>query len=186
MQVAAGADRVAGFPDRADPLALEDELALADPGRARHVGVEVAALLGFAVDQREVAVEDGVVADLAHAAVADRDQRRAAGGGDVEPFVDAAVVARRVVDPDRAAFAMRTLDREDVAVVGRAAVAAAELGAGGSGAERDRQQRQAGEKEDASAQRSTLNERFAGVGSGTAVGPIAFTLKLCRPSFKPL
>ena len=42
--------------------------------RPAHVGVEVAAVLAFAVDQQVVAVEDRVVAASAGPAVADRDQ----------------------------------------------------------------------------------------------------------------
>lgn len=180
VEVTAGADGVAGFTDRADPLALEDELALADLGRARHVGVEVAALLGFAVDQREVAVEHRVVTDLPHPAIADRDQRRAAGGGDVEAFVDAAAVAGRVKGPDRTALAVAAPDREDVAVVGSAAVAGADLRLGRSG----EQEQQRAADECGAPQSLTLKTRLAGVGSGAAVGPIAFTLKLCRPSLR--
>ena len=98
-----------------------------DRGRAGHVGVEVAAVLAFAVDQQVVAVEDRVVAGAQHPAVAHRDQRRAAGGDDVEALVGAAAAARRAEFADRAAGPVRALDREDVAVEGDAAVAAGDL-----------------------------------------------------------
>src|SRR5436305_3657169 len=124
MEVAAEAAGIAGFADRADPLSLPHPLAPVDPGRAAHMGVEVAALLAFAVDQQVVAVENRVVVPPEDAAVAHRHQLGAAGGGDVEAFVDAAAAARRVVLPDRTAHPMRPLHREDVAVVGDAAVAA--------------------------------------------------------------
>jgi hypothetical protein len=45
--------------------------------------------------------------------------------------VDAAAVAGRVVFADRAADTVRRLDREDVAVVGKAAVAGGDPGRGG-------------------------------------------------------
>jgi len=88
------------------------------------------------VEQQVVAVEDRVVSLLQDPAVADRDQRRATGGGNVEAFVDAATAARRVVGTDGAARPVRALDREDVAVVGDAAVAARNLGPCGCGEER--------------------------------------------------
>jgi hypothetical protein len=124
VEVAAEAASVAAFADRADPLPLPHPLALADTRRPRHVGVEVAAGLPFPVNQQVVAIEDRVVALLQDPAVTDRDQLGAAGGGDVEAFVDAAAAARRVVGADRPAYAVWTLDREDVAVVRDAPVAA--------------------------------------------------------------
>jgi hypothetical protein len=124
VEVAAEAASVAGFADGADPLSLPHPLAPLDARGSRHVGVEVAALLAFAVDQQVVAVEDRVVALLQDAAVADRDQLGPAGGRDVEAFVDAAAAARRVVIADRPASSVRPLDREDVPVVRDAAVAA--------------------------------------------------------------
>lgn len=127
VEVTAGAGGVAGFADRADPLALPHPLAMAHRRRPRQVGVEVAAPLAFAVDQQVVAVENGVEAPAQDAAITHRDQLGAAGGGDVEPFVDPAAAARRVVGPDRPAFPVRSLDREDVAVVGDAAVATGDL-----------------------------------------------------------
>jgi hypothetical protein len=116
VEVAADRDRVAGLADRADPLPLPDALALVDQRRPGHVGVEVAALLAFTVDQQVVAVEDRVIGGLEHAAVADRDQRGLAGGDDVEALVSAATAAGRAEFADRAADAVRPLDREDVAV----------------------------------------------------------------------
>jgi hypothetical protein len=121
VEVATGAGGVAGFADETERLALPEALAAVDGSRARQVGVEVAAVLAFAVDQGVIAIEDWVEAGPAHATVADRDKPRAAGGGDVEAFVDAAAVARRVELADRAAETVGTLDREDVAVVGKAA-----------------------------------------------------------------
>jgi hypothetical protein len=51
VQVAADRDRVAGLPHGADSLAGVDALAAVDQGRSWHVGVEVGAVLAFAVDQ---------------------------------------------------------------------------------------------------------------------------------------
>jgi hypothetical protein len=65
------------------------------------MSVEVAPPLPFAVDLQEVAVEDGIEAALQDPAVADRDERRSAGGGDIEAFVDPTAAARRVVYADR-------------------------------------------------------------------------------------
>jgi len=124
VEVAAEAAGVAGFADGADPLPLPHPLALVNAGRPRHVGVEVAAGLAFTVDQQVVAVEDRVVALLQDPAVADGDQGRAAGGGDVEAFVDAAAAAWGVVGADGAPYAVPPLDREDMAEVGDAAIAA--------------------------------------------------------------
>ena len=133
-------DRVAGLPHRADSLACPDPLALVDQGRAGHVGVEVAAVLAFAVDQQVVAVEDRVVAAAQDAAVADGDQRRVAGGDDVEALVGAAAAARGAELADRAAGAVRPLDREDVVVVGDGAVASGEAGRCGSGKRREEEE----------------------------------------------
>jgi len=80
------------------------------------------------VDQQVVAVEDRVEAPSQDPAVANRDQLRAAGSGDVESFVDSPAVARRVVFADSPARTMSVRDREDVAEVGDAAVAAVALG----------------------------------------------------------
>jgi hypothetical protein len=97
-------------------------------------------VLAFAVDQQVVAVEDRVVAGAQDAAVADRDQRRAAAGDDVEPFVGAPAGAGSAVGADVAAGPVRALDREDVAVVGDAAVAAGDPGRGGRGESREESQ----------------------------------------------
>lgn len=128
VEVTAGADSVTGFTYRADPLALPDPLSVVEACLVRHVGVEVAAVLAFSVDQHVPAVEDRVEAAAQHVAVADRDQLGTAGGGDVEAFVDATAAARRVELADRPPRAVRSLDREDVAVIGDAAVAAGNLG----------------------------------------------------------
>ena len=128
VKVAAGPGGVAGFAHLSDPLPLQHPLPPADPRRPQEVGIEVAAPLAFAVDQQVVAVEDRVESPAQNPAVANRDQLRAAGGGDVEAFVDAAAVARCVVDPDRPARSVRALDREDVAEVGDAAVGDRGLG----------------------------------------------------------
>lgn len=54
--------------------------------------------------------------------------------------MNAAAAARRVVDPDRPARPVRTLDREDVPVVGRAAI-----GSRGWGRDRCGERRERGE-----------------------------------------
>ena len=61
LEVEVAADRagIARLTDGADSLAGPDALAAVDERRAGHVGVEVAAVLAFAVDQQVVAVEDG-------------------------------------------------------------------------------------------------------------------------------
>ncbi len=128
VEVAADRDRVAGLPHGADSLARPDAVTFLDQGRAGHVGVEVAAVLGFAVDQQVVAVEDWVVAAAQNAAIADRYQRRVAGGDDVEALVSAAAAARGAEFADVAARAVRALDREDVVVVGDGAIAGGDAG----------------------------------------------------------
>jgi hypothetical protein len=140
MEVATDRDRVAGLPHRADPLASPDPLAPVDQGRAGHVGVEVAAVLAFAVDQQVVAVEDRVVAAAQDAAVADGDQRRVAAGDDVEALVGTAAAARGAEFADPATAAVRALDREDVVVVGDGTVAAGEVGRCGSGKRREEEE----------------------------------------------
>lgn len=136
VQVAADSDRVAGLPHRADPLAGPDPLAAVDQGGPRHVGVKVGAVLAFAVDQQVVAVEDRVISGPQNLAVADRDQRRAAGGDDVEALVGAVAVAGGAEFADRAAGAVRALDGEDVAVIGGGAVAIENPRRGGGGRRR--------------------------------------------------
>ena len=128
VEVAADRDRVAGLPHGADPLSCPDPLALVDQGRAGHVGVEVAAVLAFAVDQQVVAVEDRVVAAAQDAAVADGHQRRVAGGDDIEALVSAAAAAGGAEFADVAAGAVRALDREDVVVIGDGAVTGRDAG----------------------------------------------------------
>ena len=120
-------------------------------------------MLAFAVDQQVVAVEDRVVAAAAALAVADRDQRRAAGRGDVEAFVDAPAAARRVEFTDRAAHPVRSLDREDVAVVRDAAVAAVDLGGGrrSERGQRETRARGSGALQWCSITRSTMLYSFA-------------------------
>jgi hypothetical protein len=140
LEVEMAADRagVAGLPHRPDTLPRIDAIAPMDQGRAAHMGVEVAAILAFAVDQQEVAVEDRVVAATQDAAVTDGDQWRAAGGDDVEALMGAAAAARGAEFADRAARAVRSFDREDVAVIGDAAVGGAELGGGRGRKNRER------------------------------------------------
>jgi hypothetical protein len=139
VEVTAGAGGVAGFADRADPLSLPDGLTPAEAGGPRQVGVEIAPPLAFAVDQDEVAVENRIETGAQDLAVADRDQLRPTRRRDVEPFVDAAAAAGRVVFADRPPRPMRSLNREDVAVVGNAAIVGDDPGGGGS-------DRQAGER----------------------------------------
>jgi hypothetical protein len=133
VEVATDADRVAGLPHRADALPLPDPLALVHQRRSRQVGVEVAALLAFAVDQQVVAVEDGVVAGPQDPAIGDRDQLGPAGGDDVEALVDAAAAAGCAEFADGATGSVRALDREDVAVVGDGADRAGDAGRGRGG-----------------------------------------------------
>jgi hypothetical protein len=140
VEVAADRDRVAGLPYGADSLARIDVISLLDQGRAGHVGVEVAAVLAFAVGQQVVAVEDRVVAAVQDAAAPDRDQWRVAGGNDVEALVGAAAAARGAEFADRAAAAVRALDREDVVVVGYGAVAIGEAGGSWYGGEERREE----------------------------------------------
>jgi hypothetical protein len=61
VEVATDTDCVARLPHRTDPPAGVDTLAALDQRRSRHVGVEVAAPLPFAVDQYVVAVEHRVM-----------------------------------------------------------------------------------------------------------------------------
>lgn len=73
VEVAASPGRVAGFANRADPLPLSNPLPPTHPRRPREMGIEVAALLPFAVDQQVVAVENRVEASAQDLAVANRD-----------------------------------------------------------------------------------------------------------------
>jgi hypothetical protein len=144
VEVAANGYCVAGLADEADRLARPDALAAVDEGGAGHVGVEVAAILAFAVDQQVVAVEDRVIARAQYRAVADRDEGRVAGGDDVEALVGATTVPRSAEFTDRTAAAVRALDREDVGVVGDAAVAGRDLGRGGCGESREQKEGEKG------------------------------------------
>ena len=137
VEVAADRDCVAGLPHRTDSLSRPDSVALLDQGRAGHMGVEVGAILGFAVDQQVVAVEDWVVAGAQDAAVAYRYQRRVAGGDDVEALVAAAAAAWGAEFADVAARAVGALDREDVVVVGDSAVAGGDASRGRCGEGRE-------------------------------------------------
>jgi len=122
VEVAANGAGVAGLADEADRLASPDALAVVDESRTGHVGVEVRAILAFAVYQQVVAVEDRVIAGAQDAPVADGHQRRAAGGDDVEAFVGAAAIAGSAEFADGPAGSVGPLNREDVAVEGRGAV----------------------------------------------------------------
>ena len=137
MKVAADADRVAGLPHETDGLAGVDALVAVDEGGPGHVGVEVDAVLAFAVDQQVVAVEDRVVAGAQNPAIADGDQKGAAGGDDVEALMGAAAAAGGAELADVATRAVRALDGEDVVVVGEAAVGGSDSGAGGGGEGRE-------------------------------------------------
>ena len=131
VEVTADRDRVAGLADEADGLAGIDVLAAVYQGGPWHMGVEVGAVLAFAMDEQVIAVEDRVVAGAQDLAIADRYQRRVAGGDDVEALVGAAAVAGGAEFADRAAGAVWALDREDVAVGGEAAVGRCEEVGGG-------------------------------------------------------
>ncbi|HEY5708621.1 MAG TPA: hypothetical protein VIS51_04435 [Solirubrobacterales bacterium] len=127
--MAADCAGVAGLANRANALAGVEAVAAAERGRPGQVGVEVAAPLPFAMDRQVVAVEDGVVAGAQDAAASYRDERRAAGGDDVEALVGATAAARCSELADRATGAVRALDRVDVVAIEQATVIAG--GAGG-------------------------------------------------------
>jgi hypothetical protein len=162
VQMAADGTGVSGLADGADTLAGPDAIAALDRRRANHVGVEVAALLALAVDQQEVAVEDGVIARAQHAAGRDSDQGRTARGDDVEAFVGAASTARRAEFADGTPRPVRPRDREDVGVERRCAVA---LGDSGRRRRDERDEDNQDEKERAlqwcSITRSTMLYSFA-------------------------
>jgi hypothetical protein len=141
VKVAADRDRVAGLPDGADSLAGIDAIASRDQRRARHVSVEVGTILAFAVDQQVVAVEDWVIAGSQHGAVAHGDERRVAGGDDVEALVGAAAVAGGAEFPYGAAGAVGTVDRKDVAVIGDSTRGGDQAGGRGCGNGRKKQKR---------------------------------------------
>jgi hypothetical protein len=123
MKVAAHVAGVARLPDRPHPLAGPDSLTAMNDRRPNHVGVEVAAVLALAVDQQVVAVEDRVIAPAQDAAGHRRDKRRTAAGDDVEALMGAASAARRSEFADRAARAVRPVDREHVAIEGESTIA---------------------------------------------------------------
>jgi hypothetical protein len=104
------------------------------------VGVEVAAVLAFAVDQQVVAVEDRVVAGSQDQAVANGDQFGPAGGDDVEALVGAAARARGAEFADRPTAAVRPLDRKDVGVVGGGPIGAGDAGGSLGGTSREREE----------------------------------------------
>jgi hypothetical protein len=141
MEMTTDGTGIARLPHRPDSLAGVDALAAVDQGWPRHVGVEVGAVLAFAVDQQVIAVEDRVIAGPQHLAVADRYQRCVAGGDDVEAFVGAAAVAGGPEFADRAAGAVWALDREDVAVEGGGAIAIENLRRRRSGGKREEEKR---------------------------------------------
>lgn len=80
------------------------------------MGVLVGAPLPFALQHDVVAVELGVICLLEDGPRPDRDQRAAAGGGDVESLVGAAIDSRSAELADVSTGAMRSVDRELVAV----------------------------------------------------------------------
>jgi hypothetical protein len=145
VQVAANRDRVAGLPHRADALTGIDALALVDQGGSRQVGVEIASVLAFAVDQQVVAVEDRVIAGPQHLAVADGDQPRVAGGNDVEALVGATAAAGGAELANRAAGTAPALDGEDVSVEGGGAIAIEDLRGGAGDRKREEERRWSGE-----------------------------------------
>ena len=131
MEVTADRAGVACLANRTDATAGKDGIAAMERRGAGHVGVEVAALLSRSVDEDEVAVEDRVIAGAQHPATRSRDQRRAAGGDDVEALVGAAATAGGAELTDVAAGGMRPVDREDVLYIREAAVRRERPGGGG-------------------------------------------------------
>lgn len=121
VEVAADGAGVAGCADGADALAGPDSVATLDRRRPGEVGVEVDPALALAVDLQVVAVEDGVVAAARHPAGRGGDERRAAGGDNVEALMRAAAAARGAELADRAPRRVRAVDREDVGEELRAA-----------------------------------------------------------------
>lgn len=162
VELAADGTGVAGLTDHADPLAGPDVVAAVDERRPQQVRVEVAVLLALTVDFQVVAIEDRVIAGAQNLARGDGDQFGSAGGKDVEAFVDAAAVARGTELADRAAFAVRALNREDVGIEGLGPVGAGDASGGGR---RERRQEDESEKGRArqwcSMTRSTMLYSFA-------------------------
>jgi hypothetical protein len=162
VEVATDGDRVAGLADGADPLPRPDPLAPMDQRRPDQVGVEVAAVFALAVDLEVVAVEDRVIADVGDPAGGGGDQLGVAGGDDVEPFVGAATVTGRAEFADRPARPVRTVDREDVAVIGKSAVEGDDLCGSGSGERREKKEGEEGRAlQWCSMTRSTMLYSFA-------------------------
>ena len=163
VEVAADGAGVAGFADGADPLARPDTVAPPSSGWPGEMGVEVAALLALAVDQRVVAVENRVVPGAQHSPGRDGDQWRAAGGDDVEALMGAAAAARGAELADEAARPVRSLNRKDVRIERGSAVGSASR----CSRRRDdqRSEKDGGEKERAlqwcSITRSTMLYSFA-------------------------
>jgi hypothetical protein len=141
MKVAADADRVAGLTDETDRLARIDALAAIDQRHPRHVRVEVAAPLPFAVDQQVVAVENRVIAGAQDSTAANGYQRRAAGGDDVKALVRTAATAGCAEFTDVAAGAVRALDGKDVVAISEAAVGRGDVGGGRCGEGREKEKR---------------------------------------------
>jgi hypothetical protein len=133
VEVAANRDGVTGLAHGADSLARVDTIPGLDQGRPGHMGVEVAALLPFAVDQQVVAVEERVIAGAPHSAAAYRYKRCAARGDDVEALVCATAAAGSTELADVTAGAVRTVDRKDVVVISEATVGGGDVGGGRCG-----------------------------------------------------
>jgi hypothetical protein len=143
LEVKVAADRqcVAGLAHRSQALPRVDAVGLPSQPGTTHVGVEVGAPLGFAVDEEVVPVQDGVVTAAEHPAAANRHQRRPTRRDDVESLVGAAAVARSAEFADVAAGPMGTLDREDMVVIGEPAVAGGDTGGGGCDEGREKKER---------------------------------------------
>ena len=132
-----------------------------DGGRAGQVSVEVAAPLPFAVDRQVIAVEDRVVAGVQDPATAHGNQRRAAGGDDVEALVDPTAAARRSELADRATGAVRALDREDVVAVEQTTVVDSATGGCRNGEDCEQEDEKGGALQWCSMTRSTRLYSFA-------------------------
>jgi hypothetical protein len=111
------------------------------------VGIEIAALLALAVDQQIVAVEDRVIAGAQDPTGRDSNQGRPAGGNDVETLVGATTIAGSAEFADRAPRPVWPIDREDVGVERRCAVAVGDSG---------RRRRDKNSKEDEAEKERTL------------------------------
>src|SRR4051794_15630141 len=120
MKVAADRASVAGLPHGAHTLTGPDPLTAVNRGRTRQVGVEVTAILAFAVDQQVVAIEDRVITAPQHPPAACGNQRRATGSNDVKAFMPPPTVTRSPKFTNRPPRSMRPINRKDVAVIRRA------------------------------------------------------------------